>query len=134
MQQQYSFQLTILLLTLFVASPAGALPSSTNKRRPMIPRQHDDAQERAVSSSYHHHADAQSKEISFIPVVYLSIFNCVVNILRPDPAIIWQVRFVVQSQYKDMLLCSLMFGQKLCNSNRCIKNRHVYHELSGNCA
>mmetsp|Transcript_9808 Transcript_9808/g.17696 ORF Transcript_9808/g.17696 Transcript_9808/m.17696 type:complete len:196 (+) Transcript_9808:183-770(+) len=31
-------------------------------------------------------------EVSFLPVVYISIFNSVVNILRPDPAIIWQAR------------------------------------------
>mmetsp|Transcript_38885 Transcript_38885/g.81345 ORF Transcript_38885/g.81345 Transcript_38885/m.81345 type:complete len:225 (-) Transcript_38885:54-728(-) len=33
-----------------------------------------------------------TNEVSFLPVVYISIFNSVVNILRPDPAIIWQAR------------------------------------------
>lgn len=31
-------------------------------------------------------------KVSFIPVVYLSIFNSLVNMIRPDPAIIWQAR------------------------------------------
>ena len=35
---------------------------------------------------------AASKEMSFLPVVCLSVFNSVVNVLRPDSSIIWQVR------------------------------------------
>ena len=32
-----------------------------------------------------------TKDISFLPVVYVSLINTVINILRPDPSIIWQV-------------------------------------------
>jgi len=35
--------------------------------------------------------DIATKDISFLPVVYVSIINTVINILRPDPSIIWQV-------------------------------------------
>lgn len=33
-----------------------------------------------------------TKEVSFLPVVYMSTFNSVVNIMRPDPSIFWQAR------------------------------------------
>ena len=35
--------------------------------------------------------DIATKDISFLPVVYVSLINTVINILRPDPSIIWQV-------------------------------------------
>ena len=35
--------------------------------------------------------DIVTKDISFLPVVYVSLVNTVINILRPDPSIIWQV-------------------------------------------
>ena len=35
--------------------------------------------------------DIATKDISFLPVVYVSLINTVFNILRPDPSIIWQV-------------------------------------------
>ena len=35
--------------------------------------------------------DIATKGISFLPVVYVSLVNTVINILRPDPSIIWQV-------------------------------------------
>lgn len=42
------------------------------------------------------HHDVQNptltKEVSFLPVVYVSIINSVINTIRPDRAIIWQAR------------------------------------------
>ena len=35
--------------------------------------------------------DIATEDISFLPVVYVSLINTVFNILRPDPSIIWQV-------------------------------------------
>ena len=35
--------------------------------------------------------DIATKDISFLPVVYVSLINTLINILRPDPSIIWQV-------------------------------------------
>jgi len=32
------------------------------------------------------------RDVTFLPVIYVSTFNLVVNILRPDPAIVWQAR------------------------------------------
>ncbi len=35
--------------------------------------------------------DTSNQGVTFLPVVYVSTFNLVVNIIRPDPAIVWQV-------------------------------------------
>ena len=41
--------------------------------------------------SHHVTNPSPPKEVSFLPVVYLSVINSVLNVLRPDSAIIWQV-------------------------------------------
>ena len=41
----------------------------------------------------HHldHRHASKKEVSFLPVAYLLTLNSIVNVIRPDDTIIWQV-------------------------------------------
>mmetsp|Transcript_2465 Transcript_2465/g.5204 ORF Transcript_2465/g.5204 Transcript_2465/m.5204 type:complete len:99 (-) Transcript_2465:573-869(-) len=53
-------------------------------------------QQQQITKYEFHHVEnpttpSSSKEVSFLPVVYVSVFNAVTNMLRPDPAIIWQV-------------------------------------------
>ncbi|KAL7540858.1 hypothetical protein ACHAXR_010427 [Thalassiosira sp. AJA248-18] len=56
------------------------------------PQQQIITNQKYESLSHHVQKQNPTQEISFLPVVYVSIFNSVINIIRPDSAIIWQAR------------------------------------------
>lgn len=72
-------------LMLFFLTCASVVATSSPSRQQRIAKY----EQHAVTSQQNEYAT--TKGASFLPVVYVSIFNSAVNMLRPDPAIIWQV-------------------------------------------
>mmetsp|Transcript_51594 Transcript_51594/g.109726 ORF Transcript_51594/g.109726 Transcript_51594/m.109726 type:complete len:270 (+) Transcript_51594:169-978(+) len=119
--------LMIILLFDYFASTAAAIPSPQPQPRSLT---HPNYDARRDIGAISHRAGRNptlietAKHVSFLPVVYVSILNSVINILRPDPAIIWQARvprilwelciaFVAKSANQNqpsvcLLLCLMM--------------------------
>eukprot|EP00970_Alexandrium_tamarense_P009551 scaffold1917_cov196-Alexandrium_tamarense.AAC.12 len=83
-----------MMLFLSICGDASSTPWSAT----LSTQHHDRALQRRTDASIinissvdliHGH---QSKEVSFLPVVYVAIINAVVNSLRPEPSISWQAR------------------------------------------
>jgi len=86
--------LLILLLLLFFASSVAKTPLP---RTSLIvkPKYEDEKHSHSGAVELHHgvkNLTTLTKKVSFLPVVYVAVINSVINVLRPDAAIIWQAR------------------------------------------
>ena len=79
----------IVLFCLYPVSVA-AIPSLQQNQKQRLVTEYGQ-----LGDGSHHvvlnNGQADQKQPTFLPVVYLSVANSVINILRPDAAIIWQV-------------------------------------------
>mmetsp|Transcript_15424 Transcript_15424/g.28021 ORF Transcript_15424/g.28021 Transcript_15424/m.28021 type:complete len:181 (-) Transcript_15424:56-598(-) len=92
MPRSKSFRGLLIFLLLHFSSVVAVSSSPTEKI--IRNSKYRDMQKNNGAIVSHH--DVQNptltKEVSFLPVVYVSIINSVINTIRPDRAIIWQAR------------------------------------------
>ena len=81
-----------IITVLFLLLASSELVSSTQLKQLQTTKAHSHGKNQVAVVSDDN--DIVTKDISFLPVVYVSIINAVINILRPDPSIIWQVSSV----------------------------------------
>jgi hypothetical protein len=77
---------SLIVVCLIIFSPVTAISSSSSRREQQITKYGRDGAVHRLDQN-----PASNTNISFLPVAYLSAFNSIVNVIRPDASIMWQV-------------------------------------------